>query len=275
MSPYEDDKTCSIQNRIDHNVRAHNRVASSYDRTHGEIFNEFEQRRLASSLMRCLTFVESGGKAALDFGCGSGNLTQHLLALDLDVVSADVSDRFLELIAQRFPADRVKPLPLNGENLAGVDDESFDLIATYSVLHHVPDYLAALRELARVCRKGGIVFVDHEHSPHYWENRPQYRVFEQQASQFDLGKFLKPVNYYGKIRRLLWDPKYAPEGDIHVWEDDHIEWAKVEDLMTSLGFGRVMSEDYLLYKSLYRPDVYKRHAGDLADMRAMAFRKAF
>ncbi|MGH7593998.1 MAG: methyltransferase domain-containing protein [Gemmatimonadales bacterium] len=37
-------------------------------------------------------------------------------------------------------------------NLSNVKDRSVDMVATYSVLHHVPDYLGILPELLRVLR---------------------------------------------------------------------------------------------------------------------------
>lgn len=38
-------------------------------------------------------------------------------------------------------------------------DDSFDMAVTCDVLEHVPDYLAALRELKRVVKKGGLVII--------------------------------------------------------------------------------------------------------------------
>ena len=42
------------------------------------------------------------GARVLDFCCGSGNLTRHLLELGFEVVAADVSERFLALVERRF-----------------------------------------------------------------------------------------------------------------------------------------------------------------------------
>ncbi len=46
----------------------------------------------------------------------------------------------------------------------------FDLITSYSVLHHLPDYESALKTLCGFLRKGGVVYIDHEASPYYWVN---------------------------------------------------------------------------------------------------------
>ncbi len=44
----------------------------------------------------------------------------------------------------------------------------FDLVTSYSVLHHLPDYVSALRTLCGYLKKGGVVYIDHEASPYYW-----------------------------------------------------------------------------------------------------------
>ena len=149
---------------IGRNVKVHNRIARKYDSIHGEIFNDVEQARLRSTLARALAAVttRSTPVAALDFGCGSGNLTSHLLELGARVTAADVSAGCLDLVRSRYGAAALDTLLISGRDLESVDDAQFDVVATYSVLHHIPDYLAAVGEMARVCRVGGVVVIDHE-----------------------------------------------------------------------------------------------------------------
>ncbi|HWT11301.1 MAG TPA: methyltransferase domain-containing protein [Allosphingosinicella sp.] len=263
------------QRHIDRNIRIHDQVASSYEKTHDEIFNPLEQARLRAALERAKAGMRSavGSPRALDFGCGSGNLTRHLLALGFEVVAADVSPGFLRLIEERHPAEPVTTYRMDGRSLSGLGDSSFDFVAAYSVLHHVPDYLAAVEEMGRVTRPGGIVYIDHEHSPSYWRGDPAYREFRRGAARFDWRKFLVPHNYYGKLRRLLVDPHYSNEGDIHVWPDDHIEWDEIDRRLGSAGFETLFSEDYLVFRSGYRAEVYEAYRNRCADMRVTAMRR--
>jgi ubiquinone/menaquinone biosynthesis C-methylase UbiE len=264
------------QQQIQRNVRIHDRIAASYESTHDEIFNDVEQSRLRAALTRAKEGIGTGSERprALDFGCGSGNLTRHLLALGFEMVAADVSRGFLDLVADRHRRDAVTTYRLDGERLAGLDDASFDLVATYSVLHHVPDYLAAVDELARVTRPGGIVYVDHEHAPGYWTPDPVRDEFLRRARRFDWRKFLVPRNYYGKLRRLLIDPRHSNEGDIHVWPDDHIEWDRIAARLAAAGFEALFEEDYLVYRAGYRREIYDRYRSRCTDMRVAAYRKA-
>lgn len=256
------------------NIKVHDQVAAKYDSHHDEIFNDVEQARLADALRSALAAVRTGADpvVALDFGCGSGNLTKHLLALGADVVAADVSPRFLDLVAGRFPGAPLSTLLMNGSDLGNVSDASFDLIATYSVLHHVPDYLGAVREFARVCKPGGVIMIDHEATEEHWQPNPVYREFQASALRTDWRKFLVPSNYVHKVRRLF-NPRHTNEGDIHVFPDDHIEWTRIKQLLAEAGFEIVIEEDYLLYRGLYRREVYDRYVGRCTDTKLMVFRK--
>lgn len=264
----------SQEQQIARNVAVHDSISRKYEALHGEIFNEVEQARLRSTLEAARDAMRSEAEPlqALDFGCGSGNLTRHLLALGLEVTAADVSEGFLDLVGSRYPAERLQTFQLNGRDLGGLADDSFDLVATYSVLHHIPDYLAAVAEMARVCKPGGVVVIDHEPCEAYWAPNPEYDAFRKAALRFDWRKYLTPSNYLHRLRRVF-DPRHSNEGDIHVWPDDHIEWDRIKAVMAASGFEIAVEEDYLLYRSLYRPDVYERYAGRCADMKAMIFRK--
>jgi hypothetical protein len=128
--------------------------------------------------------------------------------------------------------------------------------------------------MARVTRPGGVLYIDHEHSPDYWRNDPAYAEFAAHAARFDWRKFLVPRNYFGKLRRLLFDPRYSNEGDIHVWPDDHIDWTEVEAVAKAQGFVMLFCDDYLVCRSGYRAEVYEAYRRRCTDMRVMALRKA-
>jgi glycosyltransferase involved in cell wall biosynthesis/ubiquinone/menaquinone biosynthesis C-methylase UbiE len=260
--------------QINENIKVHNKTANDYASAHGEIFNTVEQERLFLALKKSFQAVNTVSEepTALDYGCGSGNLTQHLLNLNVDVVAADVSSHFLELVRQQFSSDRLSTLILNGKDLDSLETDSFDFITVYSVLHHIPDYLTALTELARVCKPGGVIYLDHERTDQFWSDNPLYEEFQAKALRIDWGKYLVFSNYVGKVRRWF-NPKYSIEGDIHVWPDDHVEWQYIEDTLMGLGFEVVLSEDYLLYKKLYHHDIYRKYEKLCADTRLMAFRK--
>ena len=254
--------------------------AAVYEHVHGDIFNSIEQRRLYAMLGEALRLVRTGTAPvkALDFGCGSGNLTRHLIALGVSTVSADVSDDFLKDIRQKFSATGLsETLRLNGADLSNVPDARFDLAASYSVLHHVPDYLAIVGEMCRVVKPGGVLYVDHEVTESYYERPAIYVEFLRKARpRVDWRRMMSlvlDVRGYIHILRRLANPRYKREGDIHVWPDDHIEWDKIEQVLLSQGFEIVVKHDYLLYKATYDLQVYNDYKDRCTDERVLIARK--
>lgn len=256
------------------NIAIHDEIADKYDGRHGEIFNRHEQARLRASLAAAMNAVRTGSQPlrALDFGCGSGNLTRHMLALGMAVTAADVSNRFLDLVRERFGSPLLETLELSGSDIAQVDDGSFDFAATYSVLHHVPDYLAAVRELARIVRPGGVIYIDHEQAPGFWTNDPILTQYYREGRPYNWRKWLIPSNYFHKAIRMF-NPRHANEGDIHVWPDDHIEWDLIDEALGGEGFEALSRCDYLLFCRGDRADIHAAFSQRCHDMRCSVYRR--
>ncbi len=269
-----------IQEQIQFNEKVNDTVGREYERSHGEIFNPVEQKRLRNALGVAIEAVRtnSAPMTALDYGCGSGNLTRHLIELGINTVSADVSEGFLSLIERKFSQTRLSTvLKVNGSDLSNVQTGQFDLVTTYSVLHHVPDYLHIVKEMCRVLKPDGVIYIDHEVNESYYERQNEYVEFLRKARPIiDLKRCLRlllDVKGYKHIFRRIMNPRYKREGDIHVWPDDHIEWDKIERLLISEGFEIILKQDYLLYKSCYNLDVYNEYKNKCADERVLIARK--
>jgi len=271
------------EEQIKFNKEANNGVSGKYDCLHNEIFNPIEQQRLGRALKTTIEAVKtnssaSGQLTALDYGSGSGNLTRHLIEAGINTVSADVSDGFLNLIERNFAQTGLsKTLKINGKDLSGIENGRFDLAATYSVLHHVPDYMQIVKEMCRVLKPGGVLYIDHEVNESYYQRPEEYLEFLKKARPIiNLKRYLRllfDVKGYKHIVRRLINPRYKREGDIHVWPDDHIEWDKIEQLVIEEGLEIILKEDYLLYKSGYDVDVYNEYKDKCADERLLIARK--
>ncbi len=269
---------------IAHNRAAHDRLAGAYDDGHPEIFNPVEQERLAAALRRAMheaAVGRDGPMNALDVGCGSGNVTRHLLALGAHVTAADLSPRLLEVTRRRFEkTGRLEAVVLNGTDLQPLPDNAFDLVAAYSVLHHVPDYAALVAEMARVTRPGGIVFIDHERSDDSWSN-DEYRQFLREAVVWPPRRWwywMQPSRYWNRVRPFIewrkWrNPRWMAEGDLHIWPDDHIEWVRIETALATRGCRPLAREDYLLYEPRFDRPVWEAWRARVSDMRLLIARR--
>jgi len=256
---------------IEENITRHERIASQYDKRHSEIYNSVEQSRLRSVLQEAINARTplSSVITAFDLGCGAGNLTDQLVELGCRVTAADVTPSFVAMVTSRHP-ERVSGLLLNGSDLSNVESETYDLVATYSVLHHIPDYLSVVREMARITRRGGVVLIDHEWSAGNWNPSPALIDYRSKTSaprdlRWYMSRLLRPGWWYTRLRQLI-EPRYQEEGDIHVWPDDHIEWEIVEQTLSEDGFEIVVSRDYLLYEPHVAIEVYERYHEHCSNM---------
>ena len=271
--------TGQSQDLIAHNEQAHDRVASSYEKLHTEIYNSIEQERLRNALETARGYVASSETAhAFDFGCGAGNLTKHLLDMGVEVTAGDVSQGFLDLVQEKYGASgmQLETIKLTGKDLSHIPSDSFDMVATYSVLHHIPDYVSAVRELIRVTKPGGIIFLDHEKNDRYWNSDSvlieYYRKNRFRTFLHKLPRLLKLDFYITKLKRIR-NPRYQSEGDIHVYPDDHIEWDAIMSLFKEMQVEVVHEEDYLLYNGMHRKDLYECFKEKTSDTKLLIGRK--
>ena len=272
--------------RIAQNRAAHDRLRAGYDARHPEIHNPIEQARLVEAVGRAVAAIRTATPPAervlLDVGAGTGNLTEKLLAHPGRVVASDLSTGMLADLAARFGATgRLSTQPLDGAGLRPVADASVDLVGAYSVLHHVPDYLALVDEMARVVRPGGVILLEHEKAPGYWAPSEALTRFFAEAVVWPARRwtrFVDPRRYWARVRPLLvwqrwFDPRWMPEGDLHIWPDDHVEWDRVEARLRAAGCELVLVEDHLAYEPRFDRAAWERYRHLAADTRVCIARR--
>jgi SAM-dependent methyltransferase len=106
---------------------------------------------------------------ALDVGCGTGLLASRLAAAGYEMTGVDPSEGMLEVLRARAP--KMRAVTASGTSLPFPDD-SFDLVLTVAVLHHIADpddVRQTLGEMVRVARPSGRILVwDHNPRNPYW-----------------------------------------------------------------------------------------------------------
>ena len=117
------------------------------------------------------------GQALLDLGCGAGRHTFEALRRGADVAALDQSAADLSgvelMVAAMVEAGEVVapagPVTLRADALAlPFPDDSFDRVIAAEILEHVPQDGAAIAEIVRVVRPGGLVAVS---VPRRWPER--------------------------------------------------------------------------------------------------------
>ncbi len=106
----------------------------------------------------------NGENPVLDVGTGTAQIPIELCRRHptAKVVGIDLAQAMLEVGQQNIQRaglnERIQLERLDAKALP-LSDESFAAVMSNSIIHHLPEPLVALREMVRVCRRGGILFV--------------------------------------------------------------------------------------------------------------------
>lgn len=129
----------------------------------------YRQAQFSPGFLNCVRWGDSlrwlRGRA-LDFGCGAGFVIEYLSQrpFSLECWGVDVSDRAVESARQRLVQVRGPDAASRVQNLSSASlpfaDGYFNLVTCFDVLEHLdePDIAAAMSEMRRVLRRGGLWF---------------------------------------------------------------------------------------------------------------------
>jgi ubiquinone/menaquinone biosynthesis C-methylase UbiE len=102
------------------------------------------------------------GKQVLEVGCGRGVGVEILLGRGAAHVAGFDLDPTMVALAQK----RLTKYGGRGRVFVGdaaripASDASFDIVVDYGVIHHIPNWPQALREIARVLKPGGTFYFE-------------------------------------------------------------------------------------------------------------------
>lgn len=273
----------SLNNKnVINNKYVHDKVSSKYNRRHFEIYNLYEQERLWNIIKDITKSFEKKNLNVLDFWSGTWNLTHFFLENNCNVTSLDVSKKSLEVLIKIYWEFKEKisikefdwwKIPFN--------DNTFDIVATYSVLHHVPNYLEAVEEMIRCLNKWWILFIDHEANKNKWN--PPIELQEYYKLTNNILKKIKNIFISWEvfefdfwrwvfIRKFI-NNRFRNEWDLHVFKDDHIEWELIKELLKNKWMEIIEEKDYLLFSSNISVDTYNKFKNKLNDTKFIIAKK--
>lgn len=137
-----------------------------------EFFTEVEEHRyrLEPHIAEVVRFEQWAEQEVLEAGCGIATDGARFARAGARYTAVDPSPTALDLARRRF---ELEGLPGRFEHASATDlpfdDESFDLVYSHGVVHHIPDDERAVSELHRVLRSGGtaLVMLYHRDSVNY------------------------------------------------------------------------------------------------------------
>ena len=143
----------------------------TYTHGHAEsVLRSHRARTVENSAAYLLPHLSSSDRL-LDVGSGPGTITADLARRVREVVALEISDEAAELTRAELGRQGIGHVEVRVGDVQDLDlgDAEFDVVHAHQVLQHVADPVAALREMARVTRPGGVVGVrDSDYAAFAW-----------------------------------------------------------------------------------------------------------
>jgi ubiquinone/menaquinone biosynthesis C-methylase UbiE len=147
-------------------------LAREYDVWHQEVFESDPDHVDADSPWYALVLeylVPVKGKRILEIACGRGGFANLLASRGAFVVASDFSSAALQIAKKRFclqgeHSSRVGLAQADAQQLPYAS-ESFDIVISCETIEHLPNPVLALKEMQRVCRVGGLLYLT---TPNYF-----------------------------------------------------------------------------------------------------------
>ena len=144
--------------------------SSSYRQSHDQSTTAAHSARSAEVEAAFLLQYLEPNHGILDIGCGPGSITRGFTDYVPrgHVVGLDLSEQVLE--QARGSGERGNLDFEVGNILEGLrfKDQTFDVVYCNQTLLHIPDPVAAMKEMKRVCKRGGIIAAREADMPFHW-----------------------------------------------------------------------------------------------------------
>ncbi len=138
-----------LAERRDDSLGYFGRVAGEWDKIRSVLFG-------AAFTPPALLALLSADWVVADIGCGTGNAAEQLAPHVRRVIAVEPSQPMLDAAGKRLGEFENVELRLGGVERLPIEDQSIDAAVMVLVLHYVEDPAAALREVRRVTRPGGV-----------------------------------------------------------------------------------------------------------------------
>jgi SAM-dependent methyltransferase len=133
------------------------------DGEYDEFFRRYDSLRysLESHIPRCLDQIDFANRPTLEIGLGQGADSEQLIRRGARWSGVDLTRESIERVSMRLairnlPYERLEQGSVTSLPFA---DDSFEIVYSHGVLHHVPEIERAQSEIARVLRPNGTLVV--------------------------------------------------------------------------------------------------------------------
>jgi SAM-dependent methyltransferase len=133
----------------------HERFHGDYDK----FFTDYDHFRYQNErhLPTCIDALDVAGRQVLEIGLGEGSDSERLIRRGADWSGVDLTAESVDRVRTRLTLRKLPYTELRQGSVLNLPfaDDTFDMVFSHGVLHHVPDIKQAQKEIHRVLRPSG------------------------------------------------------------------------------------------------------------------------
>jgi SAM-dependent methyltransferase len=149
--------------------------------------------------------IDFRGERYLDIGCGNGAFTIGLGREFSQVYGIDVEEARLAEFHQKVEARDLRNYTVQSTSAEAMDfpDNYFDVITAIEVIEHIPDLPAALDEIHRVLKPGGIFGITCPNRLFPFETHGIWWRGEEKGGRYPLLPYIPPLHNRFALARVF------------------------------------------------------------------------
>lgn len=134
-----------------------------YRANYTKFFEEYDKFRYRNEghILKCLDEIDFESKHTLEIGLGEGADSEQIIRRGAIWSGVDLTEESVRRVQTRMELKNLKYSAIKQGSALELpfDDNSFDIIFSHGVLHHVPDINRAQQEIWRILKPGGKLIV--------------------------------------------------------------------------------------------------------------------
>src|SRR5215204_442268 len=137
--------------------------AENYEADYERFFENYDKFRYTKEphILECLKNIDFEGKKTLEIGLGQGADAEQIILLGADWFGLDLTLESTRRVQVRLNLRKLKAGGITNGSAVEMPfaDNSFDIVFSHGVLHHIPELNKAQNEIQRILKPDGELIV--------------------------------------------------------------------------------------------------------------------